>query len=251
MSLQRVTSCLIHLALALAGFWGAYGFRLWSEEPTPAPPTTFVAKLASLTSRAALIFMGQVIATERRGDVVAITFRVDETVAGEAGGTYVLREWAGLWPQGLFRYAVGDRALVFLRGASAAGFATPVDGAEGFIPVSVQGADAPAVLDTRRLASSLQRFPGTPLATPSGGTMLLSSAVAVVKAEIDQETAGGHRRLKAPLRVPVGHGIVGQTGGLPGTGGDRLAIDPIPGPRAGSRVIALRRITTGVADETR
>ena len=249
--MQRVTSFLIHIALLLAGLWSTYGFQLWSQEAVPAPPTTFEAKLASLTSRAALVFVGQVISTERRGDVVAIAFRVDQTVAGEAGGTYTLREWAGLWPQGQFRYAVGDRALVFLHGTSGAGFSTPVDGAEGFVPVSVQGADAPALLDTRRLASSLQRFPGTPLAIPSGGTMLLSSAMAVVQAEIAQEAAAGHGRLKASLRVPVS-GVSGQTSSAPWNAqGGRLLGDPIHVLRTAPRAVAPRKILPGASDATR
>ena len=252
--MHRIISFLINLTFLLAGLWSSYGFQLWSQEPTPAPATSFEAKLASLTSRSALVFVGQVISTERRGGVVTVTFRVDQTVAGEAGGTYTLREWAGLWPQGQIRYAVGDRALVFLHGASGAGFSSPVDGAEGFVPVVVQGADAPALLDTRRLASALQRSPGMPLATPGGGTMLLSSAITAVQSEVIQEAALSHRRLKAPLRLPVGTGLSGQTDNSPfNASGRRPALNPEPMPilHPGLGTVAPRVVVSGVTHEIR
>ena len=42
--------------------------------------------------------------------VVEVEFRVDQAVRGcAAGGTYVLREWAGLWAANDARYRVGQR----------------------------------------------------------------------------------------------------------------------------------------------
>lgn len=250
--MHRITSFLINVALLLAGLWSTYGLQLWSQEATPAPPTSFEAKLASLTSRSALVFVGQVISTERHGGIVAITFRVDQTVSGEAGGTYTLREWAGLWPQGQFRYAVGDRALVFLREASGAGFSSPVDGAEGFVPVVVAGADAPALLDTRRLACALQRSAGTPLATPDGGTMLLSNALTAVHSELVLEAGLGHRRLKAPLRLPAGTGLSGQTGSSLVNAPTRLpAWEPMPILLREPGNASPREVALGAAHEIR
>ncbi|MGI4829034.1 MAG: hypothetical protein ACRYFU_12700 [Janthinobacterium lividum] len=111
--------------------------------------TTLTGELQLLASRAAVVFSGQVISIERRGGVVEVSFRVEQAVVGGVGSTFVLREWAGLWPAGQFRYHVGERALVFMHAASAAGFASAVDGQEGIVPVEVQGADAPALLDVR------------------------------------------------------------------------------------------------------
>lgn len=146
------------------------------------PRTSLTGELQSLASRAAVVFSGQVVNVDHSGGVVAITFRVEQAVLGGVGPTFVLREWAGLWPPGQFRYHVGERALVFLHGTSAAGFASAVDGQEGIVPVEVQGANAPALLDVRRLASALQRAPGTPLSTEADGGVQLTDAIAIVQA---------------------------------------------------------------------
>ncbi len=171
------------------------------------PATGLPGEFASLASRAALIFVGQVIRIERRGEAVEITFNVEQPIAGSVDGQYTLREWTGLWPQGQYRYTVGQRALLFLHGASAAGLGSPVDGAEGVVPVVVQGANAPELLDVRRLSAALLRRPGTPLATEATGAIQLAEALPLIAAGL---VRGGNRlprpepvRLPMPVRVGV------------------------------------------------
>ncbi len=178
-------------------------------EAAYAPQTSLTEELGSLASRAGTIFVGQVISIERRAGVVEVGFSIEQIVVGGAGGSYTLREWAGLWPQGQSRYTLGERALIFLHAPSAAGFASPVDGAEGVLPVIVQGANAPQLLDIRRVAAALLRAPGTPLPTETEGAILLSEATSIVaemRSTPDVADAYGsirHRQLKAPVRFPV------------------------------------------------
>ena len=160
------------------------------------PATTLGGKLQSMAARASVIFAGQVVSIARHGSMVEVTFRVDQIVAGTPGATYVLREWAGLWAPGVSRYSVGQRALLFANPASKAGLSSPVDGAEGVVPVMVQGANAPALLDIRRLAASLLRSPSTPLPTEAAAAIQLSDAVAIVH-------AGSAAAVHEPLRVSV------------------------------------------------
>ncbi len=166
------------------------------------PQTSLVGELQSLASRASVVFAGQVVSIERRGDVVEVGFRVDQSVLGAAGAHYTLREWAGLWPPGQFRYTVGERALIFVHRTSAAGFASPVDGAEGVVPLIVQGADAPPLLDVRRLASALLRAPGTPLPTEQQGAISLADAVAVISS-VGSPSPSGTGRPQEPVRLPL------------------------------------------------
>lgn len=181
-------------------WWGRFGFLFFScgwlllglcAGPMPgaeaqsgpgAPQTSIAGEIASLASRSACIFVGQVAGIERRAGVVEVTFRVELAVAGDPGASYVLREWAGLWPQGQYRYTVGQRALLFLHDRSPAGLGSPVDGADGVVPVVVQGADAPELLDIRRLASAICRSLGTPLPTAVEGAIQLGDAVAAINA---------------------------------------------------------------------
>ena len=157
--------------------------------------TTVSGALQSLASRAATIFSGQVVSIDRRAGVVEITFRVEQPVAGAVGPSYVLREWAGLWPPGQLRYHVGERALLFVHAPSSAGFASPVNGQEGVVPVLVEGANAPALLDVRRLAAGLQRTPGTPLAPEGEGAVQLADAIALITAT---KQAGATRGVPLP-----------------------------------------------------
>ena len=62
--------------------------------------------LHAMSRLAAVIFAGQVIGVRRHDAVdgatgtVEIEFAVEDAVRGVSGGTYTLREWAGLWPAG-------------------------------------------------------------------------------------------------------------------------------------------------------
>lgn len=183
------------------------------------PATGLPSEFASLASRAALIFVGQVNRIDRRGGAVEITFDVEQAIAGPVGAQYTLREWAGLWPQGQYRYTVGQRALLFLHGASAAGFGSPVDGAEGVVPVVVQGANAPELLDVRRLSAALLRAPGTPLSTEANGAVQLAEALPLIAA--GRVTGANRLPRPEPVRLPMPVSVGLADGGTQASAGSR------------------------------
>ena len=182
------------------------------------PTTALMAELTSLSAQAATVFVGQIVSIQHRGSVVEMTFRVEQRVRGAAAQTVVLREWAGLWAPGVSRYTVGQRALAFLHGASGAGLNTPVHGAEGLVPVVVQGADQPELLDIRRVAASVVRAPGTALPTGDDAALELADVLNVI--------AGNAQKLPATARVA-----------LPVRGRSPLGLLTADGPasRSGSR----------------
>jgi hypothetical protein len=168
-----------------------------------APDASVEAALANLSRRAATAFVGQVVDIRRNAGVVEIQFRVDTPVLGQAGGTYTLREWAGLWPQGQWRYRVGERALVFLHGTSSAGLSSAVDGGEGVVPVMAD-TDGTVLLDVRRLSTRVQRQLGEPLADVSNGAIALKDALPLIASR----GTGPLRPIGRPL--PPGAGVMPQ-----------------------------------------
>jgi hypothetical protein len=167
------------------------------------PESSVGAVLESLSSRAAVVFVGQVVRIERpaNGGVVEVAFRVDRAVLGQVGDTYTVREWAGLWAAGQQRYRVGQRAMVFLHAANEAGFTSPVGGMEGVVPMLPMGADAEPLLDVRWLAAKVVRPVGEPLADADGGAIALSEAIqAVVQ-------GGRGEPVQEPVKQPLPVGI--------------------------------------------
>ena len=213
------------------------------------PPTDLSSEFASLASRAATIFVGQVISIDRRGGAVEITFNVEQAIAGSGGAQYTLREWAGLWPQGQFRYTVGQRSLVFLNGTSAAGFGSPVDGTEGVVPVIVQGANAPELLDIRRLSAAILRTPGMPLAGEANGAIQLAAALPLIAAGLDNGAGGLPRPEPVRLPMPVRVGIAGG-GGIQGTTGSR-GTSPVVLPVSSPETMGRVGTALGVIDGSR
>lgn len=185
-------SALALLWLALTGVAGAQGTSLDAE---------IADELRDLASHAATVFVGHLEAITCRGSVVEVSFRVEQPVRGAAGPTVVLREWAGNWAPGQTRYVVGSRVLAFLHGSSAAGLSSPVHGAEGLVPVVVQGANAPQLLDIRRVAASVKRGPGVPLPTETNGALPLQDVLGLIA----QRGEGVLPRLPIPTRgrLPV------------------------------------------------
>jgi hypothetical protein len=91
-------------------------------------PQTVEDVLHQMSDRADIIFAGEVIAIRPHtaettsAGFVEIDFHIDQAIRGRtAGGSYVLREWAGLWTGDAHRYEVGQRLLMLLHapGASA------------------------------------------------------------------------------------------------------------------------------------
>ena len=118
---------------------------------TTGQTTTFSAAtqqaLHEMSALASVIFVGRVTAVRHvpgsggASGVVEIDFAVDEAIRGVSGGSYTLREWAGLWAGGVERFRVGQRLLMLLHAPGAAGLSSPVGGMDGAIPI----AGAPAV----------------------------------------------------------------------------------------------------------
>lgn len=173
-------------------------------ETAAAPDASVEAALGNLASRAATVFVGQVVAIERHAGVVSVVFRVDRQVVGAVGATYTLREWAGMWPPGQWRYSVGERALVFLHAASAAGLSSAVDGGEGVVPV-VAAADGTPLVDVRRLGTRVLRQVGDPLPGATDGAMALNDVVPLI-------VNGGRPGVRRPVRRPLPPSVVTQTG---------------------------------------
>lgn len=171
--MARRVVCAAILALGICAGAAAQGLV--------APDTSVGAALRNLASRAHDVFVGQVISITRTGGVVNVLFRVDQSVAGSQGTTYTLREWAGLWPPGEHRFFVGERALLFVNAAGAAGFSSPVDGEDGVVPVMPASSAAAAQIDVRRLSARVLRVDHAPLADADNGAVALADAVSLVR----------------------------------------------------------------------
>jgi hypothetical protein len=124
--------------------------------------------------------VGQVVGIRRDAGVVEIQFRVDAPLVGQTGGSYTLREWAGMWPAGQMRYRIGEHAVVFLHGTSSAGLSSVVDGSEGMVPVMADE-NGTQLLDVRRLSTRVQRHIGEPLADVSDGAIALKDALPLIQ----------------------------------------------------------------------
>jgi hypothetical protein len=99
------------------------------------------AALHAMSRLAGVIFAGQVLTVRRQQGrhgatgVIEIEFAVEDAVRGVSGGTYTLREWAGLWPAGDEPFRAGQRFLMLLHAPGASGLSSPVGGRDGAIPI--------------------------------------------------------------------------------------------------------------------
>jgi len=142
----RVSGHILNLKLWLAGavvLASSGAPAAMGQAVAASPPQTVEDALHEMSDAAGVIFAGQVMRVHPvagpggTGGVVEVTFQVDQAVKDcAAGGTYVLREWAGLWSGGDARYRVGQRLLMLLRTPSAAGMSSPVGGMDGAIPIT-------------------------------------------------------------------------------------------------------------------
>ena len=133
-------------ALLLALCLSAGPFAQAQSGSTSTSPQTVIDVLERISGRAAIIFVGQVVAVRRSGSasgVVEVDFRVDTAIRGCTADSYTLREWAGLWVVNNERYHVGERLLMVLHAPSAAGLSSPVDGTDGAIPIRQGGSATP------------------------------------------------------------------------------------------------------------
>jgi len=136
-------------------------------------PKTVEDVLHQMSDKADIIFVGQVVALHpsieggTASGTVAIDFHIDQAVRGcSVGGTYVLREWAGLWSGNNQRYQIGQRLLMMLRAPGPSGLSSPVAGLDGAIPVhhgitatplsDASAASQISVVDLRWLGAKLE-----------------------------------------------------------------------------------------------
>ena len=178
-----------------------YSTLLAGRAVAQTPDGSVGAALRSLASRAGVAFVGRVTGVTHHDGVVEVRFAVEQTVLGESGATYTLREWAGLWADGQPRYQTGQRALFFLHALNAAGLSTPIDGMDGIVPLVPTSADAPPLLDVRRLAARVQRVLGARIASEDDGAVRLSDAAGVVSAW----RSSPHEPARLPLRPITVH----------------------------------------------
>jgi hypothetical protein len=189
----------VAVVLATVGVSAALG-----QSVAAAPPQTVEDALHEMSGAAGVIFAGQVLSVRvvqgsgGAPGVVEVVFRVDQAVRGcTAGGTYVLREWQGLWGGGDARYRVGERLLMLLRSPGASGLSSPVGGTDGAIPirgvesqigsgaaVSAASAAAPEpMVDLRWVGARMLRTASSATANGSGlvsGASVGSGSSAVV-----------------------------------------------------------------------
>jgi hypothetical protein len=192
----------------------AGGGALAQQKGERAPAESVGAELRGLASRAGVVFVGQVETIEFKGgmggapngDVVEITFTVQQPVLGVVGGRYVMREWAGRWTGGQEDFRVGQRAMFFLHAPSAAGLSSAVDGMMGVVPVVGMGANGQALLDVRWVATRVRRAMDGPLVGAAGtstGGIALADGVAVTRS---WRTEG----MAEPKGVRLPEGVLGQ-----------------------------------------
>ena len=155
--------------LASALFLGTFGD---AQETAAASDTTIEDALHRMSDQAGVIFVGEVVAVRHvageggASGVVEVEFRVDQAVRGcTAGGSYVLREWSGLWSGRDQRYRVGQRLLMLLHAPGAGGVTSPVGGMDGVIPIrgSASSLQAAATASTTPSPVADLRWVGTRL----------------------------------------------------------------------------------------
>jgi hypothetical protein len=135
---------------SIGKFWTAlfFGVALWaSRGQAQTLPQTSVDALQMMTAQAGVIFTGQVVAVRQHAAVVEIDFAVLDSIRGVSGGSYTLREWAGLWPGGDEPFRVGQQYLMLLHTSGAGELSSPVNGMDGAIPIRGGAAGIGRVVD--------------------------------------------------------------------------------------------------------
>lgn len=159
-------------------------------------PQTVEDVLHQMSDKADIIFAGEVtairphIAETTASGFVEIDFRVDQAIRGTAGGTYALREWAGLWTGDAHRYKVGQRLLMMLHAPGPSGLSSPVGGMDGAIPI--RGGGGASLLATASTVSSAPvadlRWLGAKLLHPA--SYRLQSLLPATPLTVAQQMAG-------------------------------------------------------------
>ncbi len=164
----------------------------------PEPATTLEAALHQAFLDADIAFTGEVTSISQENSAVLIRWHVEQGIKGvSSGGSYALREWAGLWSGGTARYTVGQRALMLLHAPSGAGYASPVP--DGLIPL--RGNAGSSTVDLRWMAQHVA-VTDTPRLTPmlalraAGGSVSAAAALQAAAARNAAQARAPH--LTAP-----------------------------------------------------
>jgi hypothetical protein len=224
---------LCRLAMLLGWLW----FSRVALTQVATPDVTVGAALRNLASRSGVAFVGRITEINRGTGVVEVVFRVEKPLLGDLGATYTLREWAGLWAAGQYRYSVGERVAIFLHAPGKAGLSSPVDGMEGILPVVQESADSEPLVDIRRLATRVQRKVGEPIVDAANGAMTLTDAA---------DTVVGWKEIlrPEPIRRPLPVGIEPIVAAP-------VAIDHIPASPIATNPIVVAPVSLGPIDTLR
>lgn len=200
--------------------YGMLGFALLATpaRPQAVAPQTVEDVLHQMSDRADIIFIGEVVQIRPREDTgvasgyVEIDFRVDQAIRGCTVGTYVMREWAGLWAGDARRYQPGQRLLLMLHAPGPSGMSSPVGGMDGAIPIRGQADASPLatassstsvpVADLRWLGAKILRSQSytlhsalspTPLTVPQqiapAGSLVPAGALIAAPIATDNDTS--------------------------------------------------------------
>jgi hypothetical protein len=164
------------------------------------PPANVQDALQTMWAAADIVFAGEVTSIERTDSAVLVHFRVDEAVRGVTASTYTLQEWPGLWASNTNRYSEGQRLLMMLHAPSVAGFASPVAGGDGAIPLS--GDAASGLVDLRWVAAHVAVTDDARLAP-----MRALRAVGGSLAQADALLASNAKRRAIPMMSIGGSGV--------------------------------------------
>lgn len=152
------------VTLLLATFARAQSTFPANSSPA-ATPQTVEDLLHQMSDQADIIFVGQVVAIHPHDEggatlgFIEIDFSVTQAIRGcPSGGTYILREWAGLWAGNAHRYHAGQRLLMMLHEPGPSGMSSPVGGMDGAIPLHEvgKGSMLPGDASASTLASGSQ-----------------------------------------------------------------------------------------------
>lgn len=167
----------IACVLALcAGVGSSCAFGQVAAPPASLTDPATEDALHAMARLAGVIFTGDVVAVRRHdandgaAGVVEIEFAVEDAVRGVSGGSYTLREWAGLWAAGDEPFRVGQRYLMLLHAAGAAGLSSPVGGTDGAIPIRGGTASASRTVDLRWIRTRVVQpiaYRAAPVAQPA------------------------------------------------------------------------------------
>lgn len=127
--------------------------------------------LHAMTRQAGVIFTGTVTRVQRSGSgkqagIVEIEFALQDTFRGVSGSTYVLREWAGLWPATDEPYQVGQRYLMLLHATGSSGLSSPVAGDDGALLIRTAPDGTPETVDLRWIAARTATSGSVPVPIP-------------------------------------------------------------------------------------